>query len=169
LDRVGTPELSDDDVAVLQAALAAWGSTKDLFGRGIAEQVTDEALMVEPLAAPGTVIKRLRGTEAEQIAALPKDKPKRKAADPKSEAPATKSKKQMPRPSRADLDAAERAIEAAESKHEAALAGIARREKALAEQKRALRAEQDEAMAALERARDEAEAAYGAEMEAWRA
>ncbi|MEG8017904.1 hypothetical protein [Sphingomonas sp. LR55] len=41
-----------------KAALAAWGSDKDLFARGIAEQVTDDALTAEPLAAPGTVIKR---------------------------------------------------------------------------------------------------------------
>ena len=56
-----------------KAALAAWGSDKDLFARGLAEQVTDEALAAEALAAPGTVIRRSRGTTAEQIAALPPD------------------------------------------------------------------------------------------------
>ena len=58
-------------VPTKKAALAAWGSTRDLFARGIAELVTDPALTAEPLAAPGTVIKRSRGTTAEQIAALP--------------------------------------------------------------------------------------------------
>ncbi|RZM24604.1 MAG: hypothetical protein EOP67_46290 [Sphingomonas sp.] len=54
-----------------KAALAAWGSEHDLFARGIAELVTDADLAAEPLASPGVVIKRSRGTTAEQIAALP--------------------------------------------------------------------------------------------------
>ena len=57
-----------------KAALEAWGSDHDLFARGAAELVTDAALTAAPLASPGTVVKRSRGTTAEQIAALPKDK-----------------------------------------------------------------------------------------------
>jgi hypothetical protein len=38
----------------------------------------DEDLIAEPLAAPGRVIKRLRGTEEEQFAALAPDKPRTK-------------------------------------------------------------------------------------------
>ena len=150
-----------------KAALEAWGSDKDLFGRGIAELVTDETLTAEALAAPGTVIKRLRGTEAEQLAALPADTPKRGGADrPKPKTPTPSPKK--PRPSRAKLDAAEAAIVDTEHKHEAALAEIARREKALAEEKRALRRKQDEEMTKLERARDIAAASHTKAMEAWR-
>ena len=150
-----------------KAALAAWGSDKDLFGRGMAELVTDEALTAEPLAAPGTVIKRLRGTEAEQLAALPADTPKRGSANhPKAKPPTPSPKKR--RPSRAKLDAAEAAIADAENKHEAELAEIARREKTLAEEKRALRRKQDEEMAKLERARDTEAASHAKALEAWR-
>lgn len=58
-----------------KAALKAWGSDADLFARGIAEVVTDEALTREPLAKPGIVIRKPRGTSAEFVAALPKDRP----------------------------------------------------------------------------------------------
>lgn len=150
-----------------KAALAAWGSDKDLFGRGMAELVTDEALTAEPLAAPGTVIKRLRGTEAEQLAALPADTPKRGSANhPKAKPPTPSPKKR--RPSRAKLDAAEAAIADAEQKHETALAEMIAREKALAEEKQVLRRKQDEEMATLERARDAAAASHAKAMEAWR-
>jgi hypothetical protein len=46
--------------------------------------VDDPALMAEPLAHPGAVIRRSRGTAAEQIAALPKSK---KHAPPAEHAP----------------------------------------------------------------------------------
>jgi hypothetical protein len=53
-----------------KAAIEAWGSDKDVFARGHAELVDDPALVEEPLARPGEVVKRLRGTAAEQMAAL---------------------------------------------------------------------------------------------------
>jgi hypothetical protein len=52
-----------------KAALEAWGSEHNLFARGVAELVTDPALTKVPLASPGEVVKRLRGSAAEQIAA----------------------------------------------------------------------------------------------------
>ena len=55
-----------------KAALQAWGTDSDLFARGLAEQVAEPELMEEPLESPGKVIKRLRGTKEEQIAALGK-------------------------------------------------------------------------------------------------
>ena len=55
-----------------KAALEAWGSDTNLFARGSAEEVTEPELMAAPLDNPGQVIKVLRGTEAEQIAALEK-------------------------------------------------------------------------------------------------
>jgi hypothetical protein len=58
-----------------KAALKAWGSDADLFARGIAETVTDQGLIREPLEKPGTIIRRPRGTSAEHLAALPKDEP----------------------------------------------------------------------------------------------
>ena len=85
-----------------KAAIAAWGSGADVFARGEAELVTDPALTAAPLASPGTVVKRLRATAAEQIAALPPDDaaaPRHaKPAAPKgTNKPAVKPK---PRPSR---------------------------------------------------------------------
>lgn len=77
-----------------KAALAAWGSDANLFARGVAEQVTDPALMKAPLAKPGEIVRTLRGTPDERRI----DKPKRKAT-PK------------PKPSRVKLDAAEAALE----------------------------------------------------------
>src|ERR1700712_3953852 len=56
-----------------KAALEAWGSDSNLFAQGAAERVTDPALMSEPLAKRGVVVKRMRGTVAEQIAALGPD------------------------------------------------------------------------------------------------
>ena len=93
-----------------KAALDAWGSDADLFARGVAEQVADPALMKEPLANPGKVIRKLRGTAAEQLAALP--------ARPKTRPPKPPPKPK-PRPSRAALDAAEKAIAEAERRHAA--------------------------------------------------
>lgn len=43
-----------------KAALAAWGSDANLFARGIAEEVTDPALMAAPLDHPGEVIRVAR-------------------------------------------------------------------------------------------------------------
>lgn len=61
-----------------KAALKAWGTEHDLFARGIAEKVDNPELMREPLSQPGVIIRRLRGTMSEQIAALPKSKPAKK-------------------------------------------------------------------------------------------
>lgn len=128
-----------------KGALEAWGSDADLFARGIAELVTDDALTEEPLASPGQVIKRLRGSAEEQLAALPADmpspkQPRRRSPDRKTEpdrsrakeAPASSKKtlksklrpRPQPRPSRAALDRAEQGLEAliaAQAQEDAAL------------------------------------------------
>lgn len=116
------------------AALRAWGSEHDLFARGIASIVTDPALMEAPLADPGKVVRRLRGTAAEQIAALAPDPPKRRSKPAKSsDRPAP-----PPTPDRAALDRAEQALEAAEASH-------ARRDHDLADRIAALQAEREAA------------------------
>ncbi len=142
-----------------KAALAAWGSEHDLFARGIAELVTDPDLAAEPLASPGVVIKRSRGTTAEQIAALPAQKRVAKVAAPdepdgpkrgktaKSVAPPPKPK---PKPSRAKLGAAEDALEACEGEYRRKVRALAEREAALARERRDLEHARD---AAVERAR----------------
>lgn len=81
-----------------KAAIEAWGSDPDVFQRKQAELVEDPKLTKEPLASPGKVIKRLRGTAAEQMAALGKQPPpaprrtSRRARPTRDEAP-------KPRPS----------------------------------------------------------------------
>lgn len=53
-----------------KAALEAWGSATNLFAAGAAELVTDSKLTKEPLARPGEVIRKLRGSADEQLRAL---------------------------------------------------------------------------------------------------
>ena len=57
-----------------KAALDAWGAKTNLFARDLAEEVTDPKLTRTPLGDPGKVIKVLRGSEAEQLAALKKSR-----------------------------------------------------------------------------------------------
>ena len=154
-----------------KAALAAWGSDANLFARGAAELVTDPALTEEPLAAPGTIVKRLRGTTAEQIAALPPSKPRRKGArraettvaPPRKVAP----KPKPPRPSRAELDTAEQALADAGRRQADRLHDIEAREAALARERRAIEREQGREMAELMQRREAAQAAFDAALKRW--
>lgn len=167
-----------------KAALRAWGSAKDLFARGSAELVTDPELTSAPLADPGTVIKRSRGTAAEQIAALPPDKPRpAKTAAPdeppprsqaksaKSGKPAPKAKpapKPEPRPDRGALDQADADLGAAAKQHDKARQQIdARIAELQAERDSLIRAQRQE-ISALEEARDRVADGYDAAMRAWR-
>ncbi|RZL68847.1 MAG: hypothetical protein EOP66_18200 [Sphingomonas sp.] len=121
-----------------KAALAAWGSDRDLFARGIAEQVTDPALMAEPLALPGTVVKHSRGTTAEQIAALPEQRAPAapRDADPKPAAKPQAKPKPKPRPKRDELDAAEEALTSVQADFDRKKKDLAEREAALARDRR---------------------------------
>jgi hypothetical protein len=66
-----------------KAALAAWGSDHNLFATGAAEQISDAALTAEPLAKPGEVIKKVRGSVGDHLAALTKtDRPRRSTKAP---------------------------------------------------------------------------------------
>ena len=149
----------------MKAALAAWGAERNLFASGRAERVTDPKLTKAPLADPGKVIKILRGTEAEQYAALeaspPRGKTKRKRLD-------TTPSRPLPRPSRAALDRAEEALAAAQARHDKALDKLAKREAALREERHALARKRDEEVAALEDVRDQAKDAYDEAMRDWR-
>ena len=157
-----------------KAALAAWGSDANLFARGVAEEVTDPALTAEPLARPGEVVKRLRGTAAEQFAALPPDAPKSKgkaeAEEPATSAPSRRqaTKPPKPKPDRGALDKAEQAVEEAERRHRAESKKLAEREAELARERRATADRQQAESARLEQARDEAQADYDRAMEEWR-
>lgn len=144
-----------------KAALTAWGADVNLFARGAAEVVTDPALTAEPLARPGEVVRKARGSIADHLAALPASKPR--------PAPSAKpARKTPPRPSRKSLDAAEAALEDAEQAYAAARAAVEAREAAIRRERRELDREHERTAARLEKSRARAEAAYRAAMAAWR-
>lgn len=148
-----------------KAAIEAWGSDKDVFSRGRAELVEDPALTKEPLARPGEIVKRLRGTAEEQIAALgDADRP----APAKAAAPKPKPAKPKPRPSRKALDRAEEALEALQARHSSDREALARREAELAHDRKAMEQAQRAERERLEMRRDKAEAAYDAAIRKWR-
>jgi hypothetical protein len=151
------------------AALRAWGTDKDLFARGSAELVTDEALQEEPLSKPGEVVYRTRGGLEEQIAALgklPDRKSKSEVAEP-PEAKAKPARKPRPRPSRAKLEAAEQAIAELEKEREEADAAMRERERALAAERDAMEARFAERARRLKAAESKAREAYQAALRKW--
>ena len=151
-----------------KAALQAWGTNTDLFARGVAEQVTDAALMEEPLAHPGEVIRKTRGTVDDHMAALPAN-PKRKPPDATDAPPAeTRRTKPKPRPSRSKLDQAEQAIDEAEQRYDAARRDLAAREAALRKERQALDNDRDRERDQLDTARADQERRYREAMAAWR-
>jgi hypothetical protein len=99
-----------------KAALDAWGAGTNLFSQGSAHVVTDTRLTKVPLEHPGQVVKVLRGSEAEQLAALGKQKRPARTTVRKAEVLPKKSGKRRPKPSRAALARAEAALEMVEKK-----------------------------------------------------
>ena len=155
-----------------KAALDAWGSDKDLFARGVAEVVTDAKLSEAPLARPGDVI-RVARTEADAAPEPPRrTAPRRPGAEPAAEPqPAPKSSpkpKPKPKPSRAELDAAEIALDDAATRHRQVLAAIERRQAELDRERRTARREADGEERRLTRERDDAKARYDAALARWR-
>ncbi len=151
-----------------KAALAAWGAERDLFGRGAAEEVTDAALMTEPLAHPGAVIKRSRGSAAEQLAALPADAPKPKRAAKARAAKPEPVATPAPKPSRDALDAAQEAVDAAERDWRKVQRDLATRQAALDRERRDATERHEQALADLEHTRRRAQEDYDAGLAAWR-
>lgn len=150
-----------------KAAIEAWGASKDVFSRGEAEIVTDPKLTKAPLERPGEVVKVLRGTAEEQVAALGGAKRPAKAAKAKSTKPA-KPTKPAPRPSRAALDAAEAKLAEAEDARKAELKELAEQEAKLKREREAIERRRDAEAAKLRDKVEKAEAAYRAAMEKWR-
>jgi hypothetical protein len=149
-----------------KAAAAAWGTDVAVFARGEAELVTDPELTEEPLASPGKVVKRLRGTAAEQIAALgPDEAPE---APRKTQAATKPAAKPKPRPSRAALDEAEAALAGAVASQAAARQELAKREAALARERAALEKKQREEKERLQARLGKADAAYREALRRWR-
>ncbi len=133
-----------------KAALAAWGADADLFARGVAEQVTDPALIAEPLQHPGVVIRRSRGDLAGHLQALP-----RRSAAARSPKPAAE-----PKPAKVKAPPKRDRIAAAE----ADLAKVRARQ---ASEIAALEAQHDRERVRLERRAEAARAAYRKALAAW--
>lgn len=142
-----------------KAALEAWGSDANLFARGVAEQVTDPKLAAEALAQPGKVIRKLRGTAEEHVAALPADQPEAKA--PKRTA------KPKPPPSRAALETAEQALADLDERQNEERARLEEREAELAREGRAMDKRQAAERNRHEQQLDRARHSYARAVERW--
>ena len=150
-----------------KAALEAWGADGNLFAQGIAEQVTDPESMEEPLASPGKVIKRVRGSTDEHFAALDRTVSKPKLKSKGEEAPKPKGRPKS-RPSRDELDAAEHALEKAEKKQRKKLAELDEKVREMERRRRDLQRKHEAERDELGKARDRTRAAYDRAVEAWR-
>jgi len=161
-----------------KAALAAWGVDKDLFARDAAEVVSDPELVAEPLATPGKVIRRSRGSLKEQLRELgrtaklrapsrAKALPEQGGAPAKAK-PSTRPPPPPPRPSRAALARAEAALAADRAKAANERAALRAREQALATERRRLERAQQAREARLQVKRDSAREAYDSALAKWR-
>jgi hypothetical protein len=137
-----------------KAALEAWGADVDLFSRGVAEQVTDDALMAEPLKRPGEVIMKSRGDLADQLKALGPRKTGRKKDEPPR-----KTKPRKP-PSRARLDKAEAAIAEAEKRQREDLAALKAERDAIVRKITILESRQAKELSRLKRTLNSARESY---------
>jgi hypothetical protein len=147
-----------------KAALEAWGADSNLFAEGIAEQVDDPALMEEALERPGEVIRRLRGSEAEHVAALGAATLPRKGKEKEK----GKAKPKGPKPSRAELDAAEEALEKAEKRMRAEIRDIDQQIERLTRERRTLQRRHEEKRDELAEERDRARTTYERAVRAWK-
>lgn len=118
-----------------KAALDAWGVRQNLFGEGLAKVADDPEAIKAALAAPGQPLRRPAGSDggferadapATRLPRPPKTKAPLKAKAKESRPPEPSRPKPSPPPSRADLDAAERAVRDLETEHRAAMEEIAR-------------------------------------------
>jgi hypothetical protein len=139
-----------------KAALQAWGTDKNLFARGAATLVTDPALTKEPLARPGELIKRARGSIADHHKAAKAD-----GATP------TKPARRPTRPDRKPLETAQAALDQARDRHAAQIAEMDEKIAALEKERRLLLTRQDKEVAKLEKAREAREATYRRALSRW--
>lgn len=149
-----------------KAALQAWGTDTNLFARGAAEQVTDPELTKEPLARPGEVIRRLRGSDEEQIAAL--GKAGTGAAKTRTSPASGKGgQKKPPKPSRDQLDQAEGRLKEAEERQRAEVRAIDKKIESLERRRRETQRRHESERDELATERDRARRAYDRAMRKW--
>jgi hypothetical protein len=156
-----------------KAALEAWGADSNIFAQGIAEQVTDPELMEEPLTRPGEVIRRVRGSAEEHLAAASAEERRRPARPSPRPQPlpikgrGVKKPKPKPKPSRTELDAAEEALEKAEKEQRKTLGKIDERIQQLERERRDLQRKQERERDKLEDKVERARSAYQRAMRDW--
>jgi hypothetical protein len=155
-----------------KAALEAWGADSNLFAQGIAEQVEDPKLMEEPLANPGKVLKKVRGSVDEHFAELDRTPARKKPAEDGGMtvgAPKQKSKaKVKPKPSRDDLDAADEALEKAEKKQRKELRKLDEKMEALQRERREIQRRHESDRDKLAAKQERARSAYDQAMREWK-
>ena len=153
-----------------KAALEAWGADSNLFAQGIAEQVTDPKLMEDALANPGKVIKKVRGSADEHFAELERTPARKKSGNTDSPSPQPSPARRAggKKPGRAELDAAEEALETAEKKQRKALRKIDEKIQTLEQERRELQRRNEAERDKLTAQRDRAWAAYDRAMQKWR-
>lgn len=150
-----------------KAALDAWGTDKDLFARGAAAEVTDPALMAEPLEAPGSVFRRLRDAPAEELS--PGRKQRGSAVGGKKRAPAkAEAMPPPPRPDPAEVNEARKALARLQERHRAEQSELSAREKQLADERRETERRQAGELRSLEETVNAAEKDYEARLARWR-
>jgi hypothetical protein len=101
----------------MKAALAAWGSTSNLFHQGFAKEATDPAIIAAATARPGVVLRRPVGSREpfSEHAGPPKHLPADRVTPP---AARERPKRKPPEPPRIDDKAARAAARAFERERE---------------------------------------------------
>ena len=128
---------------------------------GAAEQVTEAKLMAEPLANPGTIIQRSRGSPGEHLSAAGKSRAK------KAGAKAPRPRKAKPPPSRSKLDEADRQLAEAELRYGRAREVLDEQAKLLNEKRRKLQRKYEPEIERQRGRRDAAAEAYKDKVKAW--
>lgn len=157
-----------------KAALEAWGAKVNLFTRGMAEEVTEAAATREPLSRPGEVIRKVRGTMADHLAALPREpaqsagKGSSRGDNPAKAAASGRKASPLPPPSRAKLDAATEALSQAERSYAEQKRVLDEREADIRRARRALDDTYLKKIEQLEASRSTVEADYRKAIAQWK-
>lgn len=124
-----------------KAALAAWGTSQNLFAEGMAKLDEDPEIIAQALAAPGEVLRRAVGSKGRFSV---------EAAPPQP--PGEKRKTRRSAPDRSKLTKAEKALEAANARFERARADLEQRRDELQSEIETLVRRHEEEIAPLEEA-----------------
>ena len=153
-----------------KAALEAWGADGNLFAQGIAEQVDDPKLMEEPLADPGKVIKRVRGSTDEHFAALDRTERKAKPSRKPRKVRELRSGSQSRSRGRAGTSSTLRSMRSRRPRRSSArsLRELDEKIRALERKRRDLQRKHEAERDELSGKRDRARSAYDRAMEDWR-